>query len=290
MVSFSEQDVERKRKALAELHDDVAQFVNESGMYPVPESLAAKEQADSSKAEHLSNAYSQGHLLLECAADHAFALTRLLVKPVQAMAPYTCVRGSLESAALSCWLLSNRIDSRERMGRSFAFRYNGLSQQLKLADMKDDTNSRKAILSRIEKVDAEARSLGYAPVVGKKGDRIGIAQKMPSATECIGKTLDEKWLYRVLSGMAHGQTWIQMQLSFHVPDPTEPTLHKKTLSTYAAAFLLWKAADTLAKPVWTKASLFGHDLDNLSRILKRRYTEIGLAENLHFWVGGATLG
>jgi hypothetical protein len=73
-------------------------------------------------------------------------------------------------------------------------------------------------------------------------------------------------------------------------DATEPTLPKKALSTAYAALLLWKAAHTLAKPVWTKASLFGHDLDNLSRILERRYREMGLVENQHFWVGGTTLG
>ena len=291
MPSISEQDVKRKQEALVALYYDVAHFGNESGMSPDPGSLAAKEQADSSNAVQLSAAYSGGTILLVSAADHALALTRLLlVKPVLAMAPYTCVRGSLESAALSRWLLSNRIDSRERIGRSFAFRFEGLSQQLKLARAKHDTNSCDAILSRMDKLDAQARSLGYGPVVGKKGNRIGIAQRMPSATECIRKTLDEEWLYRILSAMAHGQTWAQKQLSFHVPDPTEPTLLKKTLSTDAAAWLLWKAADTLAKPVWTKASLFGHDLDNLSRILETRYREMGLVENRHFWVGEAMLG
>ena len=61
MLSISEQDVQRMREALVALHDDVAHFVNESGMYPAPESLAAKEQADSSKTEQLSAAYSGGN-------------------------------------------------------------------------------------------------------------------------------------------------------------------------------------------------------------------------------------
>lgn len=272
------------RQALAALHADVAEFINASGMYPAPESVAAKEQADSGKIKLISLAYSQGYLLLESSADHVFALTRLLVEPIQTMAPWTCVRASLESAAISCWLLSDQIDSRERISRSFAFRFEGLSQQLKLARAAHDDHSTKMILSRIDKIEAEARLLGYETVLDKNDKRIGIAQRMPSATDCIAETLDEAALYRTLSAMAHAHPWAVTQLGFHASDSNKPSSLAKAMNSDAAAHLLITAANMLAKPVWAKTSLFGHNLDYLAEILERRYREMGLGRNGYFWV------
>lgn len=273
------------REALVALDADVAEFVNKYGHEPAPNSPAAKEQEDSGRAEWLSAAYSQGHMLLESAADHAFALTCLLAaRRIPTMAPYTCVRAGLEAAAISCWLLSNRIDARERISRNFAFMYEGLDQQRKLANVTRPADS-EGILSGIEELEAEARTLGYAPVEDRNNKRIGIAQRMPSATECIRETLDEEALFRLFSAVAHSHTWALLQLGFHTPVSSEPNIFSKKLQNHAAGLLLIKAADAIAKPTWAKAFLFGHDLDNLSQILETRYKEMGVGGNRHFWVG-----
>jgi len=97
--------VERMRQALESLCDDVGAYLHESSLFPLSGSIAAKEMADHKLAEQIATAYDQGNLLLESAADHAFALTRLLVEPVATVAPWTCARGGLEASAVGCWLL-----------------------------------------------------------------------------------------------------------------------------------------------------------------------------------------
>ncbi len=277
-------DVQRSRQALVWLHEETGQFLNESGMDPTPESIAAKEQADTTKAEKLFAAYSRGHLLLESAADHVFALSRLLVEPVQTMAPWTCVRASLESAAFSCWLLSERIDSQERIGRNLTFQYEELSQQLKLARVTGDEESLRILEAKMGKAKAEALSLGHTRVVRKNHKRAGIALRVPSATDCIRDMLGEEKWYRTFSAVTHGHSWAISQLSFRVLDLPGLTALEKSLRSDGAALLLILAADALAKPVWTKASLFGYDLKRLSRILENRYGQMGLTERRHFWI------
>ena len=277
---------ERMRIALASLCDDAGTFVNEFGPYPLAGSIAATEQSGRDGGEQPWTAHSQGNLLFESAADHALALTRLLIKPVTTIAPWTCVRGGLEAAAIGCWLLSESIDAQVRIGRSFAYRHEGLSQQVKLAAATGDEPARRRSLCRIEEVEAEAAALGYELIRNKSGRRDGIGQRMPTITKLVGDTLGEEKLYRILSAMAHGHIWALTQLGFQAPDADEPTLLKKTMNSDAAAVLLMTAVDVLAKPMWAEARLFGYDLQRLKVLLDRGYREMGLNETRHFWANG----
>jgi hypothetical protein len=274
------------RKALASLCDDAGTFVNEFGPYPLVGSIAAVELSGPDDSEQLVAAHSLGNLLFESAADHAFALTRLLREPVPTIAPWTCVRGGLEAAAICCWVLSDSIAARERIGRNFAYRHEGLSQQLKLAGATGDESSGEKILRRLEDVEAKATALGYPPIANKSGRRDGIGQRMPTITKLVGDTLGEEKLYRILSAMAHGHVWALMQLGFQAPEAGKPTLLKKTMNSDAAAVLLMTAADVLAKPLWAEARLFGYDLQRLKALLDRGYREMGLNETRHFWANG----
>jgi hypothetical protein len=244
------------------------------------------EQSGRDGGEQPWAAHSQGNLLFESAADHAFALARLLIKPVTTIAPWTCVRGGLEAAAIGCWLLSESIDARVRIGRSFAYRHEGLSQQVKLAGATGDESSRRTSLRRIEEVDAEATALGYELIRSKSGKRDGIGQRMPTITKLVGDALGEEELYRVFSAMAHGHTWAVIRLGFQATDAGKPTLLKKTMNPDAAAVLLMTAADVLAKPLWAEARLFGYDLKRLETLLDRGYRDVGLNETRHFWANG----
>lgn len=279
---FSLEQVERMRAGLIGLHDDIAAFVDRSGQ-AAADSQAARELAEAAISEEVFTALSQGSLLLESVADHAYALTQTLVKPISTMAPWTLVRASLESAALSCWLLSHGITRRERVGRSLAFRHDGLIQQLKLARSTNDAESQQAIGSRIDELETDAATLGYTPVQDRNGKRIGVGQQMPTATECIRETLDEEATYRLLSGVAHSHTWAIIQAGFHAPDPSTPTSLAKHLSFDAVAWLLMHAADALARPVWEKMLLFGFDNHKLEAILTRRYEEMERQARTFFW-------
>jgi len=275
--------VERMRQALESLCDDVGAYLHESSLFPLSGSIAAKEMADHKLAEQIATAYDQGNLLLESAADHAFALTRLLVEPVATVAPWTCARGGLEASAVGCWLLSRCIDSRERVSRSFAHRYDGLREQTKLAGATGDEEVRRSLTERIEEVDQQAIALEYAPVLNRDGKRIGIGQVMPAKTRCIEDTFRLETLYRIFSGMAHSQSSSLVQLGFLAEDPDAPMLMKKAMTANAAVVLLVTAADTLARPTWAKAELYGLNLARLAAILQRRYDEMGIDSTRYFW-------
>ena len=280
-VTWSD-DVEHMRVALRALLDDVSVFVNESGHEPKVGSIIAREQAESDAAQ-LDAALKQGHLLLESAFDHVFALTRLLITPVPTIAPWTCVRGGLEAAAIGCWLLADDIGAEERIGRSFACRYEGLSQQLSLAGATGGELERKKIEERMDDVEAKALALGYPPVATRRGRRDGIARRMPRITELVGDVMSEEPLYRILSAMAHGHSFAVMQLAFRAPDVMQPMIREKAMDSDAAALLLATSADIVAKPLSAKSVLFGYDVGRLDSLLTRRYSDIGLSEERRFW-------
>jgi hypothetical protein len=279
---FSREQLGRMRAGLIGLHDDIAAFVDRSGQ-AAADSRAAQELAEAAISEEVFTALSQGSLLLESVADHCYALTQTLVEPISTMAPWTLVRASIESGALSCWLLSHRITRRERVGRSLAFRYEGLIQQSKLAQSSNDAKSQQTIRSRIDELETEGAALGYTPVQDRNGKRIGVGQQMPAATKCIRETLDEEATYRLLSGVAHSHTWAIIQAGFHAPDPSTPTSLAKHLSSEAVAWLLRHAADALARPIWEKMLLFGFDNRKLEAILTRRYEEMERQARTFFW-------
>jgi hypothetical protein len=276
--------VERMRQVLKALCDDVGAFLDSSSSTAAVGSTARAEMADSQLAEQLLNAYHEGSLLLESAGDHAFALTRLLTEPVPTVAPWTCARGALEAAALSCWLLASDLSARERVSRSYAYRYDGLREQEKLARASGDEASRQRVTQRIDQVERQAIGVGYPPILNKHRERIGIGEVMPSKTKCIEDTLGQETFYRIFSAMAHSQSSALIQLGFLAFDPDIPTLRKKAMNSDAAAVLLLTAADSLTKPTWAKAQLFGLDLSRLKQIFASRYGEMGLNETRSHWL------
>jgi len=271
------------RDALSALHDELGTFVGDNGVTCARGSVAEAEYRVADR-DALHSAYVQGHVLLEASADHTFALTRLLVEPVQTIAPWTCVRAALEASAISCWLLDCRIDSQERIGRSIALRCEGLEQQRKLARSLHDVETEENVVTRLREVEAAALAMGYRERHGQGGRRLGVGPRMPSMTDVIARTLDQEATYRILSAMAHGHTWALVRLGFEAPNHSEPTEIGKALSPDSAAVLLMTAADSLALPVWSEACLHGHDLGRLTRILERSYGDMGLNETRHFWM------
>jgi hypothetical protein len=283
MKTVSTETIDAMRMALVALCQDVSEFIDRSGSSPAAGSLAACELAETRLTDQLATAYSQAHLLLECAEDYSAALTRLLCSPTQVIAPWTCVGAAVESAAFCCWLVTDRIAARERVARSLAFRYEGLRQQLTAARAKDTGLSCARAKSRLREAEVVADALGYDPMLDKKGRRRGVGTRMPSATECVHWAFRDDTLFRVLSAMVHAHPWAVIQLGFESAVPTEPTLLAKCLKPNSAAFLLMMAADAIAKPAWGRARLLGHDLGALRRILGARYTEMGLVRNEAFW-------
>jgi hypothetical protein len=260
---------------IRELHDDVGRFLAEHGRKPTPDSQVAAELRSYERPKSLLDAYSQGTMLVEVAGDHMMAFAKTATEPVQTTAPWTCVRSLIESCALAAWLLDPNIEPRTRVQRSFAFRFEGLSQQVKfLRSIGDEIASSKAI-SRIDEVEQAALRLGFSQVQDKNGKRVGIGQIMPSITEIIKRTLDKESPYRLLSAMAHAHPWALQQLSFQKTE--EPKVYvsedsreggkmnllEKHLAPVSVAYLCNEVVTAFSEPISYKCQIFGWDMKHL---------------------------
>lgn len=213
--------------------------------------------------------------------------------PVLTIACWTCVRSMLESSALSAWLLDPAIDARTRIGRTFALRYEGLEQQLKFGRFaKVDPAELKKEEDRMDDIEKIVLALGYPAVTDKKGNRIGFAQKMLSATDMIGLMLDEEGAYRILSAVAHGHHWAIIRLGFkqlvNQPDVNiggvATKAFDKTDNLVGFAYLGIRAARAFGIPLWDMCRYFGWDEPRLLAILARAFDKLQTTSTVRFWL------
>jgi hypothetical protein len=275
-------------QALYHLHEESGRFLNNCGHQPSETSIAATELGLFQEPELVKTAYAQGSALIEVAADHLVAFIRTTTEPVQTVAPWTCVRATIESGALACWLLAPDINVRTRVQRSFAFRYEGLSQQVKFGKASgNDADTAKAN-ERISAVEDAALKLGFPQVQDKHGKRSGIAQQMPRATRLVGEVLGEEATYRLLSAITHAHPWALQQSSFRKVDSEGAPIFEKNLQPIAVAFLSIKAADSFCRPVWYKCKLFGWDVKRLEGIFGSAYDSLGVNPAAgRFWMNSS---
>lgn len=201
--------------ALQDFLDQTSVIWNQQGERPGPSSQASLELVTFVRPESIGTAYSQALILFEAAADYSMALVKTLTEPAQTIAPWSCARSVLETSALATWLWDTKIDARQRVQRSLAFRHEGLVQQLKFAKASKIGVDKQKIIERLDEVEQIALSLGFDKIVDKKNyKRIGIAQTMPFVTDIITDMFDKESNYRLLSAMVHGHSWAIQPLSF----------------------------------------------------------------------------
>ena len=229
-------------------------------------------------------------MLIEVSADQLISLFRSLTEPVLTIAPWTSVRANLESSALALWLLDPSISAQDRVQRSFAFRFEGLSQQVKFARAGGLDTSKD--LLRIDDVEKLALSLGFSQVVDQKGKRIGIGQRFPRMTDLVGSVLHEESTYRLCSAFTHAHPWAIQQGSFgQAQDKSttrsdfslNTTYFEKKLHPETIIFLCHKAACAFSKPIWYKAELYGYKLPEFSIILNKVFDSLGVSGTERFW-------
>jgi hypothetical protein len=194
--------------ALQAFLDQSVVLWNQPGDQPAPHSQAALELAGFARSESIGTAYSQATLVFESAADYSMALVKTLTPPGQSIACWGCARSIVESAALATWLWDTKINARQRVQRSLAFRHESLIQQLKLARASKGHLNEEKIKQRLEDVEKTALELGMAKREAKKGSkRIVLDLEMPSVTQIIIDILSKEEDYRLLSAIVHGHTW-----------------------------------------------------------------------------------
>lgn len=290
-MSFIDDFVVKMRPALINFHQEVGAFIQSNKSIPIAGSQALTEQAAYQRPESVLTAYSLGVTLIEYGGEHLTAFVKTITDPMEVIACWTCVRSMLESCALSAWLLDPSIDAHTRVGRGFALRYEGMEQQLKYGRATGqpaaEITSAEDHLNQTEQI---AISLGFAPVVNRNNDRIGIAQDMPSATEMIKLMLDEENMYRLLSGVAHGHHWAINQLSYQASTSGPTNIggvaavpFEKTTDMKGIALLGLTAFKALARPLWNHCQYFGYDKLKLEEILETNADAIEMRETTRFW-------
>jgi hypothetical protein len=266
--TFTVEQATKMIRAVAMLHDSVGAYINENNCQPASQSRALAERLEFPEPELIKSAYGQANALIEAAGDHLYAFTRVLREPVQTIAPWNCVRAVLETSAIAAWILGPKLDAKARVSRSFAFRYEGLNQQLKFARACSEKRLIDAAEKRIAEVEAKALALGFERVENKEGDRIGIAEIMPRNTEIVRDILDEEINYRLLSAITHAHPWALQQLSFQVIREEGNVFLEKNINLIWVALLCNIAVKAFLKPVRNFAQLNGWDADRLDEAVK----------------------
>ena len=151
----------RMLDAIPRLLQAISAYVNDHNAKSFPASQLSAEIAAYPDPEVIRTAFSQGDMLYEVAGDHVFGFTRAMAEPLAVFAPWALVRAALESGAHSAWLLDPSIDAEERAKRSFATRFDDLSQQIKLVNLIAPNSPAASQLSnRIEEAGNQADRLG----------------------------------------------------------------------------------------------------------------------------------
>ena len=296
MTSFTNDNVDKMvqdfKSFLNELHEFRRVHVLQG---PTAQSLAISESTSFADPEKVMTAYSQGTMLLEVAEDQAESFIRCVADPALSFAVWTSVRAVLEACALSAWLLDRDINAKIRVQRSFAFRYEGLDQQLKLLSSIGDYKNHSKSVKRIDSIETSAIALGYKKlekeIRGKK-QRSGIGQVMPSITSIIRDVLDEEVTYRILSGVAHGHMWALHQLGMqkiNKQSSSWDSIHadssdfQKHLRPEGIAYLCVMTSNVFTKALWRASCLFGWNIKQLESVLEKNYDLLGFTEAVRHW-------
>jgi hypothetical protein len=284
--------LERLMAALQEIVQETSQFLPNTGEDLPRDSIAAQELANFPRHDLVLTAYSQGDMLLEVASEQVTCFIRTCAEPALPIAAWSTVRAVIESCTLASWLLEPKIGVKTRVQRSFAFRFDGLDQQLKAARAAGRPEDVAASSERINEVERTALAVGFDKVTGRNGRRTGIGQVMPTVTSIVSDALNEEVAYRLLSAVTHAHHWALQQISFQLlptefaaPDSSPSTRSglrslKKVAKPICFQYLSSQAMKAFTTPVLYKTRLFGGDYDRLAakiKLYERRVTELAKA-------------
>jgi hypothetical protein len=287
-LNVGREDVLNMLSAVRSLLDETAQLYNQYDNQPAANSTASQEQKSFPNEELIIDVHSRGLLSMESAADHLMVFVDSITEPAKTVAPWTCVRGLLESSALAVWFFDPMVDAKVRVGRCFAFRYDGFTEQVKFFRVQGMLAHIGKVQQRIEKVEQDALALGYTRILNKKGEVFGIAQRMPSIVEIIGQTLNKEAEYRLLSAVAHGHHWAIHQIGFQVieTERSKNGIEKslvKHLHPISILYLANIAVMVFAKVLWYLWRLYGWNLEEIERLLDRIYDQLKYRREIRFW-------
>ncbi len=279
------------RESIAYLHDETARLIAEASNKYAADSQAAKEHSSYPTPDTIFNSIGIAGQLIEFGAEHLSAFSKNLVEPIEPSAALTCIRSMLESCALAAWLVDPNIDSQARASRVFALRYEGMDQMRKLGpSIKAPASSIKEQEARIDAVEKEAIALGFAPVLNKKGKRIGIGEKFPDATELIRDVLNDEKNYRMLSGVAHGHSWAIRYFCYEESvenneqiGGTRVRALKKKISIDKIALINLSGIQAFTRALWNQCRYSGWNSLHFEEVFENVADRLQMTKSIRFW-------
>jgi hypothetical protein len=287
-MRFTHEDVADMVSVLHNLIDGTNQIYNIYNNEPAPDSLAHHEQNSFADPELARDVHYRGIQSMESAADHLMVFADSMIQPAKTVAPWTCVRGLLESCAIAAWFLDPEIDVRTRIARCFAFRYAGFVQQIKYFQIDNRRTEIDQAKQRMIDVEQDALSLGYPRVLNRQNNPDGIAMRLPSITDLIGITLDRESDYRLLSAIAHGHHWAIQQVAFRQIEVTDDkgqvsSALEKHVQPNFVIYAGHIAVTSFAKVMWYLWRLYGWNLKEVGDLLDETYEKLHYNPQLRFW-------
>lgn len=262
-------------------------FFDNAGCDPRTDSPAANEICAFQRPESVRTAFSQAAQMFISATDYLEALDTLVKMERFAMAPWSCARGLVESAAICTWLFELGIGPKERVSRSLSLRYTTLREQEKMARYDNDSETIQDIRKSIESIEETAIALGFAVLRDKNNKRTGIGQTKPSMTVLIEKQFKGENLYRMFSGMAHSDYASLTVFSFTKTDLEKPegALLVRAVPTAIQAAMVKLATTLYAKCAWLRTIQFGLDAAKTAILMEELYDQMKLADTNtdRFW-------
>jgi hypothetical protein len=254
-------------------------FLDNAGYDPADNSPAADEIRSFQRPESVKTAFSQAAQMFISATDYLEALDALVKAERFAVAPWSCARGMIESAAVCTWLFELGIGARERVSRSLSLRYATLREQEKMARYDNDSKKIQGIGERIESIEKTAVDLGFEALRDRNNKRTGIGQTKPSMTTLIEKQFKDENLYRIFSGMAHSDYTSLTAFSFMKTDLEKPegALLVRAVPIEIQATIIKLSATLYAKCAWLRTVQFGFDAAKTAILLEELYDQLKLA-------------
>ena len=286
---------------LLSLASEIETFRNKHGNDLLPGSLAFRDRDTAPTPEHsnlLPSVWSRASLFVAATEQNHLAFVRTLEDPILSIACWNCVRSMLEPCALAVWILDPDISVQCRIGRLLAIRYKEADQFMKNLRSGDPYHADiQTIKDRIRRGERDARKMGYCRVKNKRGRRIGLGQKMPSATALIESTIKKERLYRLFSAAAHGHFGVLRDLGF-APVETENdpgfakdifgepvTWYRSQVNMERLNYLGVISALVLSIAVWNQCRYAGWDGEYLARMLDGLFNQLRpkLPQSERFW-------
>jgi hypothetical protein len=188
--------------------------------YQLPVHARSRLRVDESVGNAASG-FNTASIAVVGALDHLRTWYQLIAGdlkrfPLPLFSPYTLARGAYEPALLTLWLLDPDVGSAERIGRGYAAQLRSLVDMRQFqrdVGMTSDTANATALCERLLN---SARAAGYVRAGRDGADRLTVS--VPSMVELFNRydeptsgTSLPAWMYRFLSGHAHGREWAMMR-------------------------------------------------------------------------------